>query len=87
MNTDPKYYNLNARTKLQVISENELAIVKLIKSRIIRKDAEKIVLQVKQIKAKAPHLVVSLLCTDNICSKSLALLKKEGISIHFSNMC
>lgn len=86
MNTDPKYYNLNTRVKLRVISDDEIAIEKLIKSRIIRKDAEKILLQAKQIKAKAPHLEVSLLCTDNICSKSIALLEQEGIVVHYSNM-
>jgi hypothetical protein len=35
----------------------------------------------KQIKDGHPDLVVSLICTSNICSKSLALLQREGISV------
>jgi len=81
MSTDPKDYNLNARTQLAQVSENEIAIVKRIKSRIIRKDAEKIVGMAAQIKAQHPDLKVSLICNDNICSKSLHLLAEHGVLV------
>lgn len=84
MNTDPKYYKLNARTKLEALSDNEISIIKRIKSRIIRKDALKIVEQAEQIKAVNPTLKVSLTCNDNICSKSLQLLDEKGVTVHYS---
>lgn len=80
---DPIHYNLPSRTQLEYLSEGHIAIVKLIKSRIIRKDAEKILLAVNQIKAADLTLTVSLICSKNICSKSIALLKSEGVDIIF----
>jgi hypothetical protein len=81
MDLNPADYNLPARTKLRAISENHLAIVKLIKSRIIQKDAVKIVEMCRQIQSVDSDLKVSLVCSSAICSKSLALLQREGISV------
>jgi len=81
MNLNPITYNLPSRTQLRAISTTEIAIVKLIKSRIIQKDAVKIVEMAKQIKSVDANLKVSLICTSNICSKSLRLLEKEDIGI------
>ena len=81
MELTPDIYKLPARTKLRAIDENHIGIVKLLKSRIIQKDAVRIVEMSKQIKDVHPDLEVSLICTSNICSKSLALLQREGISV------
>ena len=81
MKFDPQSYNLPGKTKLHYIGENQIGIVKLIKSRIIQKDAAKIVEMSKQIKNVHPNLEVSLICTSAICSKSLVLLQSEGISV------
>ncbi len=81
MNTDPKQYHLNSRIKLEELGNNHIGIVKLIKSRIISKDAEKIVESAKQIKSMDPKVKVSLVCTSNICSKSIALLAEEDINV------
>jgi predicted Fe-Mo cluster-binding NifX family protein len=81
MEIDSSIYNLPARTKLRAIGENHIGIVKLIKSRIIQKDAVKIVEMSKQMKKAQPNLEVSLICTSAICSKSMALLQSEGISV------
>ena len=81
MELNPEAYKLPARTKLRAIDENHIGIVKLIKSRIIQKDAVRIVEMSKQIKEGYPDLEVSLICTSNICTKSLALLQREGISV------
>jgi hypothetical protein len=81
MDLNPSVYNLPARTKLRAISENQIAIVKLIKSRIIQKDAVKVVEMSRQIQSVHSNLKVSLICTSAICSKSLALLHREGISV------
>ena len=84
LNTDPKYYNLHSRTKLAAVSGHELAIVKRVKSRIISKDALKIIEQVDQIKSIDPSLIVSLICTPNICSKSLKIFEEKGVKVYFS---
>ena len=42
METNPQYYGLPDRIQLEVLSENRLGIRKVIKSRIIQKDAAKI---------------------------------------------
>jgi hypothetical protein len=81
MHLTPSDYKLPSRTELRELAPNHIGIVKVIKSRIIQKDAAKIVEMAKRIKVVNPALKVSLLCTKNICSKSLALLEKEGIGV------
>ncbi|MFC0875761.1 hypothetical protein ACE01N_04160 [Saccharicrinis sp. FJH2] len=78
---DPTPFGLNSRTDLQQVDERTIAIVKKIKSRIIRKDAEKIVAMADTIQEKEPGQKVILVCTSNICSKSKALLKEKNIDI------
>ncbi len=74
-------YHLPSRVILRDVGENNIAIVKLIKSRIIQKDAAKIVEIARQIQNVDAELKVSLVCSSAICSKSLALLKSEGIGV------
>ena len=81
MELNPSAYNLPVRVKLRAVGDNHIAIVKLIKSRIIQKDAAKIVEMSRQIQAVQPGMRVSLVCTSAICSKSLALLQHEGVSV------
>jgi len=81
METNPTYYGLPARVQLEELGENQLGIRKVIKSRIIRKDAEKIVEIARQIKSVNPAVEITLLCTRNICSKSLVLLREEQIDV------
>jgi len=83
MNTTPSHYTLPSHTKLEALGEQHLGIVRLVKSRIIRKDAEKIAETARQIKNTSPDVKVSLICTRNICSKSIRLLEEEGIGIEF----
>jgi hypothetical protein len=81
--TNPAYYGLTARVQLEQLSENQIAIRKVVKSRIIQKDAIKIIAIAKQIKSVHPQLECTLICTSNICSKSTKLLQNEGISLLF----
>ncbi len=81
MNTTPSYYGLPVRTQLEALDENVLGIRKVLKSRIIRKDAERIVEMAAQIKSVTPGVEITLICTRNICSKSLQLLANVGIGI------
>jgi len=83
METNPVYYGLSGKLVLKEIAKKRIGFVKIIKSRIIQKDARRIVEFVAQIKSVAPELEVSLICTRNICSKSIALLNKEGIDVQF----
>ncbi len=83
MQTDPLYYGLPSRVQLEVLGNNKLGIRKVIKSRIIQKDAARIIEIVKQIKSINPELEITLICTRNICSKSIALLEGEGVTIEF----
>lgn len=86
MNCTPQYYGLNARTKLKEIDKKHIAIVKLVKSRIIRKDALKLLEVVEKINAAEPELKVSLICTNNICSKSLKLLAEHNIEVIYRSI-
>lgn len=83
MEINPEFYGLSARVQLEVLADNCLAIRKVIKSRIIRKDAEKIAATARKIKSVTPGVEVTLICTTNICSKSVALLNAEGVSIQY----
>ena len=74
-------YGISKRIQLELLDENHLGIVKLIKSRIIKKDAVKIIEIAGLIRKTAPDIALSLLCNDNICSKSVALLKEHNIGI------
>ena len=83
METTPSYYQLPARTQLVELGNNRLGIRKVIKSRIIQKDAARIVEMARQIKSVNPNLEITLICTSNICSKSLTLLESSGINIQY----
>ena len=85
MNLSPHYYNLTARTQLKELSTAHIAIVKRIKSRIIQKDAWKIVEAAEKIKAIEPTFKVGLVCNDNICSKSLKVLEENDIEVHIAH--
>ena len=74
-------FGLPKNTQIEVLGANHLAIVKMIKSRIISKDAEKIVEMVGLIRQKEPNTEVSLICSGNICSKSIQLLENNQIGI------
>jgi len=81
MESSAEHYGLNKRSVLKIIGSGHIAIVKKIKSRILRKDAEKIIDMAKKIQEKEPNAKVSLICYDNICSKSILLLQEAKIDI------
>lgn len=81
MITTPSYYGLNSSVKLEQIADRHIGIAKKIKSRIIQKDALKIIEIANIIKEKDPELKVGLICNDNICSKSVKLLKDNDIEL------
>lgn len=72
---------IDKKIELEVLGADHLAIIKLVKSRIIIKDAQKIIETAEQIKLKEPNMKISLICTENICSKSIQLLTDNNIDI------
>lgn len=85
METNPHFYGLSPRTKLVELNTNEIGIHKVIKSRLIKKDAEKIVVIARRIIDTHPSAKVSLICSRNICSKSLNLLKEKGVDVKYED--
>jgi len=86
METNPIHYGLSIHTQLVELDDNRLGIRRVIKSRIIRKDALKIVEIANQIRNDLPDLKLTLICTRNICSKSVALLESKGVEILFVDL-
>jgi len=85
MNISIDKFGLSKRIQLKQLSDNEIAIVKKVKSRIIQKDALKIIEIADKIKAVSPNLKVSLICSNNICSKSVKLLENNGLKILYES--
>lgn len=81
MDINPQTYNLTNKVRLEDLGENHIGIVKLVKSRIIRKDALKLIEFGKAIQETSSDIKVSLICSRNICSKSIAALKEAKIDI------
>ena len=64
------------------LSENEIAIVKKRKSRIIVKDGMQIIEQTNAIKKIKPEVKISIIISgNNICSKTVKLLSQNNIII------
>ncbi|MBP8851279.1 MAG: hypothetical protein KBG80_12080 [Breznakibacter sp.] len=74
-------FGLDRGVKLRPLAQNHIGIVRLIKSRIIQKDAFKIVAIADTIRKHDLNLKVSLICHPNICSKSVALLKESDVEL------
>ncbi len=85
MNLSPKDFGLPARTVLEQIDDNTIAIVMNRKSRIIMADGKKILEKVQAIKAVQPALSVALKATAPICSKTMKFLEEEGIQLIQAN--
>jgi len=84
MEINPAFYGLSRGVRLKKSGNNSIGIYKVIKSRIIQKDAIKITEIASKIRMKEPNLKIELICTPNICSKSIQILEKEGIEINFT---
>ena len=76
-------YGLPRRVKLENLGDNTIGIVKIIKSRIIQKDAKKIIEISNLIKEVDNSIDVVLVCTENICSKSKKVLSDNNIDLVF----
>ncbi len=82
MNTIAKHFGLPARTVLEQIDDDTIAIVINRKSRIIMADGKKIAEKVKKIQEKQPSTVVVLKTTAPVCSKTVSFLQSLGVQLY-----
>ena len=78
---DPISLGLPAKTTVETVDRNTLAIVIKRKSRIIMADGLKILAKVNTIKTAKPDINVILKTTTPICSKTLQLFEKKGLKV------
>lgn len=74
-------YGLSAKTCIEYIGPDHIAIIRFVSRRLLVKDADSLIEVANAIHTKDPHVKVSLLCSDNICSKLIAKLETEGIDV------
>ena len=78
---DPKQYNLPARTVLEQVDEQTIAIIIDRKSRVIMADGRKISDKAAKIKQALPGTSVLVKTTAPVCSKTMRFLEDTGIKV------
>lgn len=81
MKISPQHYSLPARTILEQLDDNTIAIVINRKSRIIMTDGRKIQEKAEKITQVHPSTRVVLKTTAPVCSKTTKYLENKGIEI------
>ena len=78
---DPRRYNLSPRLNLQQNKFNELFIIIDRKSRVVMKDAHRILEMVNRIQSIEKDRYVSVLTSAPVCSKTQTFLSDNSISV------
>ena len=78
---DPRRYNLSPRLNLQQNKLNELFIIVDRKSRVVMKDAHRILEMVNRIQSIEKDRYVSVLTSAPVCSKTRIFLSDNSISV------
>ena len=78
---DPKRYNLSSRLNLQQNKLNEIFIIIDRKSRVVMKDAHRILEMVNRIQSIEKDRYVSVLTSAPVCSKTRIFLSDNSISV------
>jgi len=78
---DSKTLGLSARTRIEQIDNETLAILIKRKSRIIMADGVKILAKADKIRSARPHLHIILKTTAPVCGKTLQFLEKNGLKV------
>ena len=78
---DPRRYNLSPRLNLQQNKLNELFIIIDRKSRVIMKDAHRILEMVNRIQSIEKDRYVSVLTSAPVCSKTRIFLSDNSIPV------
>jgi len=80
-NIDPKRYNLSSRTILRQIGKNNISITVDRKSRIIMKDGQRIMKQAQAIHQINSNMIITVLTSAPVCSKTRSFLLEKNIYI------
>jgi len=80
-NIDPKRYNLSSRTILRQIGKDNISIVIDRKSRIIMKDGQRIMKQAQAIHQINSKMIITILKSAPVCSKTQTFLLENNIYI------
>jgi hypothetical protein len=80
-NIDPKRYNLSSRTILRQIGKNNICIIIDRKSRIIMKDGQRIMKQAQAIHRINSNIIITVLTSAPVCSKTRLFLLEKNIYI------
>ena len=78
---DPKRYNLSSRTILRQIGKNNISIIINRKSRIIMKDGQRIMEQAQAIRRINSNMIITVLTSAPVCSKTRSFLLEKNIYI------
>jgi hypothetical protein len=78
---DPATLGLPARTTMEKLDENHIALVKDRKSRIVMNDGMKILKNAETIWRTHPEIRISVKTAAPICSKTRAFLQQRGIEV------
>lgn len=84
MKVAAKAFGLPARTVLEQVDGNTIAIVIDRKSRIIMADGKKILEKAQKIRTLQPSVTIALKSTAPLCSKTIQFLEAEGIQLILS---
>ncbi|MGY8764082.1 MAG: hypothetical protein ACKVLE_05020 [Fidelibacterota bacterium] len=80
-NIDPKRYSLSSRTILRQIGKNNISIIIDRKSRIIMKDGQRIMKQARAIHQINSNMIITVLTSAPVCSKTRSFLLEKNIYI------
>ena len=80
-NIDPKRYSLSSRTILRQIGKNNISIIIDRKSRIIMKDGQRIMKQARAIHQINSNMIITVLTSAPVCSKTRGFLLEKNIYI------
>jgi len=78
---DPKEFDINGKTVIELVGRNHYAIVISRKSRIIMADGRNLLEKFNLIKKAKPGSKLSLKTTTPVCSKTTAFLKDHKIDL------
>ncbi len=78
---DPTQFGLPARTVIEEIGKDRLALVINRKSRLIMADGRKILATAAKVREARPDCQLTLRTTAPICGKTRKLLAEEGIKV------
>jgi len=80
-NIDPKRYNLSSRTILRQNGKKNISIIIDRKSRIIMKDGQRIMKQAQAIHQVNSNMIITVLTSAPVCSKTRSFLLEKNIYI------